>query len=395
MNARYDTSTKSYKIAVEALNAIAADQIKPGDRINYRNMALEAVAGPDSGMVLDSLYKNVMSRASINFGKIPESMGDLTKFTKYKTIADSLTLLHRALNEYNVPELDITQELHDNIIRCREDFVYGFKVDSQFLKTTYNSEVYALCEMINLCDVIYIDMLKSGAEGKQFTYKGYQDLILVQNVKKFNDMVKSGEWSRMVTGIRKDARNLLDVVFSDTNGDGSMANMAANLKAPIGIFGIWAAAGYKTAAATAGGSSVTMGQVASGMGTVVSKIWGSVPGKILIVIVAIIGVLFIVRGLIAVFYKGAYALRDVLDDNERFLKYHMDSNNGGSYDSLEKQKAMYEALSGLRDKIETKILKSDAEGRKEIKKQNSEELTTDIYDTPSNHTSANDDFSIG
>lgn len=422
----YDTSMKSYKIAVESFNEIAMDQ-KPSDRLTYRNVAMEAISGPDSGMVLDRLYKSVMGRASINFGKIPESMGDLTKFFKYKSLAESLTLLHRNLDEYNIKELALTQELHDTIIRCHEDFSYGFKVDSQFLKTTYNTMVYSLCEMINLCDVIYIDMLKAGAEGRPFTYEGYGDLILVQNVQKFVDMVKSGEWSRMTTGIKKDARNLLDVVFG--GNDDSPASAISQLKAPVGILGLWAAAstpGAKAVArdrawAAAGGAGkysdtaykaasktvkdafknanrVSFKDMGTAMGNLVGKVWNTIPGKIMVVILGIIAVLFILRSIVMLWYKGKYALRDVLDDNEKFLKFHMEHNTdpSGTSKSMEKQKAMYDMLSSLRDKISRGIMDSDAQARKDLKQSNAEDFSPAIYQS-SDRTSDSADagFAIG
>lgn len=410
----FDTRSCSYKIAVESINEMAMDQVKPGMMMNYRNIAMEAIATPDAGMVMERLYKSMIGRSGINFGKIPDSMGDLSRFFKYKSLAESLSLLHRQLDEYNVPELAITQELHDNLIRCRDDFVYGFKADSQFLKTTYNSMVYSLCEMINLCDVIYIDMLKAQAEGVSFNYEGYKDLLLVQNVQKFNNMVKSGEWSTMVSNIRKDARNLVNVIFE--GGNDSTSHILGNLKAPAGIFGMWAMASLpgarkiaearaastmgpltKTQAATIG--NVRFSDVAKSMGSMVGKLKSTLPGRVLLVVTAIIAGLFIVRTVIMILYKGVYALRDVLEDNEAFLKAHMDRNAdpSGTSKSMEKQKAMYNMLSGLRDKIERRIIASDNAGRKELKEANAKEFTPDAFsgDTASAPAEGSSDFAIG
>ena len=392
MNIRvYDPNTKAYKITMESFVSMAMDQENPADRLNYKNMAMEAISGPDTGMVLDRLYKSVMSRASINFGKIPESAGNLVKFSRYKTLADSITLLDKNLGEYNIMEVNLTKELHDTIIRCKEDFAYGFKVDSQFLKVTYNTMVYALCEMINLCDVIYIDMLKAGAEGKPFTYKGYSDLLLVQNVKKFIDMVKSGEWATMVNGIKKDARNLLDVVFGNQDVQDS-SSVLGNLKAPVGIVGMWAAASMPGAKRIAG-ARVTAGMsteeaaragalrfadVTKSMGNLASKVWNTIPGKIAGVVIIIIGCLFLLRAIVAMYQRAKYSLRDILDDNAKFLKYHIDnaeSDPSGTSKSIEMQKSLYNKMAGLRDKIERSILADDEAGRKELKKSNATEFT--------------------
>lgn len=416
-----DTSTQSYKIASEAFGMMALDQ-QPKDRYGYKKMALESVTTSDSGMVLDRLYKSLMGRSSINFGKIPESMGDLSKFSRYRSMSETLSLLHRSLDEYNIPELQITQELHDYIIRCRDDFLYGFKVDSQFLKTTYNTMVYSLCEMINLCTVIYVDMLKFSSAGKPFTYNGYQDLLLVQNCKKFIDMVKSGEWAQMMSGIRKDARNLMDFIFAPSDDGNSMAHNLAGLKAPVGIFGIWATASsknIKTATQSRISSvlatkpsdfpktnpeeyakltKVTVKDVANGMKGFVTNMKKSLPGKVVVWVMAIVAGLFILRTIIFLFYRGIYSLRDILDDSEKFLRFHMDqsiADPSGTSKSFEKQRKLYDSLSGLRDKIEEKILKSDAQARKDLKEANSTEFSPKAYQNDAADISSGADFSIG
>lgn len=397
---RFDTSMKSYQIALESFSSMSLDQ-PARDRLSYKRAAMEAVTGPDSGMVLDRLYKNVMGRASINFGKIPESAGDLTKFTKYKSLADMLTLLDRQLAEYNIKEVKLAHELHDDIIRCREDFMYGFKVDSQFLKTTYNTMVYSLCELLNLCAVIYIDMLKDSSEGKQFTYEPYNDLLLIQNIEKFTTMVKSGEWARMMLTIRKDAKNLLSVVYNDNSGNGSMMHALAGIVGTAGIGGM-AMKALEPRVNSMPGGTASIANYGKAAKAVAKEIVGTTGGKIAIVIVSIIGVLFIIRGLLMAFYRGAYKLNDVLEDNERFLKAHMDNyaDPSGTSKSLEKQKWMYNQLSGLQDTIRTKILKSDAEGRKLLKESNAKDFSAaafkaDAEAAASADSGNSDDISIG
>lgn len=384
----YNTSMKSYQFAMETFASMAMDQ-PPADRMDYRKAAMEAITGPDAGMVLDNLYKNVMARSSVNFGKIPDSLGELTKFAKYKSIAESISLLERQMGHLNVKELKLTRELHDNLIRLRDDFVYGFKVDSQFLKTTYNTMVYALCEMVNLCSVIYIDMLKCQAEGRPTKPEDYSFLLLVQNVEKFNIMVKSGEWASMVLSIRKDARNLV-ISVDDATGDSSLVS------AILGIVGTGGglAIGKKYLAAGAHAAAYvnnhvyndkiipTLGDYGTAAKNAVIAAWKKPLGKVAIVIGAIIAALFIVRSLIALYWKSIYKLDDVLKDNEALLKAHMDKNAAdpsGTTVGAEKQLALYNQLSGLHDNIKTKIMKSDSEGRKALKESNAKDFPKDSF----------------
>ena len=225
-NTNLDPNMVSYQICVENFNQFALAQ-DPKDRLGYRDAAMEAITDPSTGMVIEKLYSSMVARSGVNFGKIPDSLGDLTSFTKYKAITETFAILDKQLSQLKIPELTLTHELHDNLIRLRDDFAYGFRSDSQFLKTTYNSMVYALCEMLNLCTVIYVDNLKAAAEGKQFKYQSYDKLLLVQNVKKFNAMVKSGEWAEMMKTTRNGTRNLSgsDVVDGANSVMGNIASI--------------------------------------------------------------------------------------------------------------------------------------------------------------------------
>ena len=114
-------------------------------------------------------------------------------------------------------------------------------------------------------------------------------------------------------------------------------------------------------------------------------VWASPVGKIGIVVLAIIAVLMLIRGLIMLFYSGRYKLQNILDDNAKVLKAHIDLNvdASGTSKSLETQKKLYEALSSLRDHIEVQILDADAAGRKELKKSNKEDFTPAAFQRPS------------
>ena len=92
-------------------------------------------------------------------------------------------------------------------------------------------------------------------------------------------------------------------------------------------------------------------------------------------------------------------LNDVLDDQEKMLKAHIDNyaDPSGTSKSLEKQKHMYETLAGLQDNIRTHILKSDAEGRKMLRESNSKDFTIAAFQkdmAEAASTSGDDDFAI-
>ena len=361
---KYGT-TYSHQIAMESFQAIMMD-LESQYRMGYVDRAMEAIATPDAGMVLDRIYQSAMVRANINFGKVPESQGDLTKFTRYRTIAENLNLLLRQMGEYGIYEIELTKKLHDTIIKCRDDFAYGYKVDSMFLKTTYQSLVYQLCEMIDLCDCIYIDALKAGAESKPFKPESYKELLLVQNVAKFVKMYETGEWAQTMNTIKKDARNFVMSIETDGNSD-SLSHMLGGIFGTMGVPTVAAGTILNAAKKEAKGGKITGKNI-------VDAIWtkNSTFGKVAVATTAVIAALFLMRFLVFQLYRAKYALRDCLDDAEAVLKEHMDRNDvAGISAGRERQKWLYDRLAARHTKMMNGIMENEANARKNLKESNS------------------------
>lgn len=394
---KYGT-TYSHQIAMESFQTIMMD-LEPQYRMGYVDRAMEAIATPDAGMVLDRIYQSAMVRANINFGKVPESQGDLTKFTRYRTIAENLNLLLRQMGEYGIYEIELTKKLHDTIIKCRDDFAYGYKVDSMFLKTTYQSLVYQLCEMIDLCDCIYIDALKAGAESKPFKPESYKELLLVQNVAKFVKMYETGEWAQTMNGIKKDARNLMITI--DSNGNESMSHLLQFIFGTSGVTAVGShvlqrAKGfaayrnnYDAKTATDFAKDIAAGKTAPDVlkdaakrakdinitgGDIKNAAWTSqkLPAKIGIVLTSIVAALLIFRLCVFLYYKAKYSINDMLDDAENILKEHMDRNDvAGISAGRERQKWLYDRLAARHTKMMKGIMENEANARKNLKESNS------------------------
>ena len=396
-----DKNSMSFKMAMESFGEISMS-LPPEDRMGYRDAAMEAVTGPDTGMVLDRLYKGVNARSGINFGQIPASCGDLTQFAKYKTIVETMALLDRDIGDMKLDILADAHELHDNIIRLKPDFVYGFRMDAQFIKTTYNTMVYALCEILNLCIVVYVDVLKAKVDNKPYRQSmDYANLMIVQNVRRFNQMVKSGEWAQMVAEMKK-TKAALGGVTSDSAG-----GLGGFLIEFMRAFGAGATALTATGAAMAAlkkegtklvldkgpnpKANVTMAQALS---EVLRKVWKTIPGKVVMIITSVIAAVMIIRGLICLFWKASYGIRDMLDDQVKLLEANIQSDQN-SATATEKQRKMLDMLSGLRDSIETRILKDDKNGKAEVAKANNEDMRKADITATTGETTNPDDLDFG
>lgn len=391
-----DKNSMSFKVAMESFGEISMS-LPPEDRMGYRDAAMEAVTGPDTGMVLDRLYKGVNARSGINFGQIPASCGDLTQFAKYKTIVETMALLDRDIGDMKLDILADAHELHDNIIRLKPDFVYGFRMDAQFIKTTYNTMVYALCEILNLCIVVYVDVLKAKVDNKPYRQSmDYANLMIVQNVRRFNQMVKSGEWAQMVTEIKKcpaklggdDAGGLGGFLIEFMRAFGGGATAVTATGAAL------AALKKKGVALVQNGNSDKKVTMVQALGAAFKDIWKTVPGKVVMIITSVIAAVMIIRGLICLFWKASYGIRDMLDDQVKLLEANIQSDQN-SATATEKQRKMLDMLSGLRDSIETRILKDDKNGKAEVAKANNEDMRKADITATTGETTNPDDLDFG
>lgn len=367
-------NSAAYCVAMENFWLMSLDQ-PTKDRLTYKTAAMEAATlNPESaGNLLQKLYRSIIGRSGINFGKVPDSKGDITKYTKYQTIVQCIDHLDQLLGDKQVEELRLTHKLLNILITACGDFEFGFKTDNQFIKTTYNTMVFALHEMVNICIVIYTDYLTASREGKPYKATTYrQDLIVVKNVKDFVRMYESGEWNQMIMDLKKGAKNLLGYFFETNNDVTTKTSWIHFIMSSLTNLGILAGGAkiMDKAAVTKFGvdTAASFGTKAS---TVAKAVWAKPVGKVGIIILALIAALILVRNLIALFYKGAYSIRDAITHEEEFLKAHAESEKREGNDfAYAFQSKFYTKMIALRDMIDNKILKDNANGKKEISEDN-------------------------
>ena len=66
---------------------------------------LEDVESPITKTYKEKLFESIISRSHIDFGDIPKSKGDITKYSGYKSMLDCLHSLLKVANEEKSKEL--------------------------------------------------------------------------------------------------------------------------------------------------------------------------------------------------------------------------------------------------------------------------------------------------
>lgn len=289
------------------------------DRLRYMDIVKEAsLSSAGKSKLIQQLYNDIVYKSNIDFGKIPDSKGNLTAYVGYEVIGKSLDSLRQLFSDRKVEELELAQKLHNILITNRSDFEFGFKFDITLIQLTYNLLVMGLVDMINICIVTYVDYLKD-VQNTEFKFRGNrkQDLLVIKYVTDFTKSYEKGEWAKLVAQFKKDSSGLLGTIT---------------------------------------GGTLTTGPI---------------------VILSIISFLFIVRGLIYVYYASATKINESLKAPAEFLKTSIEMSGDNGSLAVEKQKKFLNKMDAVSNFIETKIIKTNKDAKEDLKKSNKDNYDTD------------------
>lgn len=314
------------------MDMVNAQPVK--DRYEYKTAVIESTLSIASkSQMIQKLYADIISKSHVDFGKIPDSKGDLTSYKYYEDMSQTIGVLNQLLDKNKCQELQIVNDLHDNLVSLRSDFELGYKFDIEFIKLTYCSAVYALHEVIGVCILTYVDYLKS-VNGAEFEFKWSKDsnnIFVVNAAKSLNKSFKNGDWQKIMMSFKKDQQNFL------------------------GLF------------STIG--SVTVGSALAGS---LSIPWAP------IIIAGIILLFFAIRAILYSMYSSAAKLDNYVTVQKELLKLDMD-NDLTKMDpkAIAREDKLMSALDSIANFIKTKIFKSDADAQKEIRETDAKDFSKD------------------
>lgn len=272
--------------------------------------------------VLNSLslrfYNDIMNKVDdIDFGTIPDSKGDITKIENYVEMMGCINTLRGILTEYKQPltQIEEIETAINNMINNKTVFERAFKIKADLPVVIYCTMVFAIVSSISLLITSSIEFIKNPVHENftvEFNRAGYyktQNSMLYSNIVKFNKSVKKGEFAATMDELvrsvaKKQVSESVDFDFLDegkiTNG---LKSVASAFKAGAG-FG--AAEGIKDLSL---GKGISAGYNAaknavSGFGV---KEW------IFTSIIALIGLLVIIRELVFIFFNSRVKISDYFE----------------------------------------------------------------------------------
>ena len=155
--------------------------------------------------MINKLFNAAIEKAHIDFDDIPKSKGDITKYSGYKSMVESLKVLKDISIKYShkIPEIDIIEKSLDGIVANRNLFERGIKLNKDYIILQYNTLVMSCVIATSSLITSYVDYVKR-VDKVEFTIinpKSNPGQICIENLSKFNKSVASGDFAKVMNGI--------------------------------------------------------------------------------------------------------------------------------------------------------------------------------------------------
>ena len=357
-------SLRNNSVLMEQLTDMGLNQVGK-EKVGYVDFALEAIAGDSQSVVFEKLFKELQKIEDVNFGHIPDTKGDITKYPYYGQINDIIELINSQTKDGQYPNVVTMNKLHQILLDARGDFVFGFKTNNILITSTYKCMYATLIELTNICIVDMTSHLRKKISTSMLDAgKGKTNaLTVVKCANQFITLYESGQWSTMMKSFR--SGKAFEAI---ENIEGELALEDINLSATI----------------TTGDSLWSKvkeipGKIGSLPGQtwdLAKSVWNKGVGGKAVIVVALLGIL---RLLIYAFMQGAAKLKDCLRNNAQILKASMAAEDPNTPDdAIEKQKKMLNRMEKTADFIEYTILKREKDITKEVARNDREFSPSDI-----------------
>lgn len=312
------------------------------DKIKYIDAVTEAFGNPTKqANLLNKLFKEVQKIEEIDFGKIPDSKGDLTKYVYYNQMYQCIEVLNNLVEDHPTPNLTSMNKLHQILLSARPDFTFGYRTDNFVIISTYNLMVTTLYEMINVCIVDATEYLRAKLSMSTPTAK--QMRWVAKTANQYIKMYENGQWSTLMKTFKSNGNSIM--VANEADTDDARVNL---IDSAVGLVG-----------------------KLKGASTKVIDGFKNIPGSAKVVVI-LITLFVILRKAIYYFITGAGKLSDRLKNNIAILKASTSAESAPT--ALEKQKWMLTKMENLSDTIDYKIVKSEKAAEVEMKKADREEF---------------------
>ena len=326
-------------IVMESFREMAISQ-EGRDRIKYVEIVTEAFANPTKQAgLLNKLFNEVQKVEEIDFGKIPDSKGDLTKYAYYHQMYQCIEVLNEIVEgstNYNITAMN---KLHKILLDARADYTFGYRTNNFIIINTYNLMVTCLYEMINVCIVDATEYLRAKLSMQVNVPTTRQIRWVVNTANQYIKMYENGQWATLMKGFRSAGSSTVVANEADTSFGAKLeirGDLTKNAKDALN----------------------KLPNIKEVLGSLSEKVKElPVFVKISGGIVALIGLFILMRKAIYYFINCAGKLSDRLKNMATILRANIAAESNPN--AVDRQKALLKMMENTSEVIDYKILKSE------------------------------------
>ena len=156
------------------------------------------------------LYDHIVKKTtSIDYGKIPQTKGDITKLDAYEDLKDVLEILHGILKEYHQDggPIDVCTTALTNLETRKDLFERAYRADCELPVMIYENAVLALVSGVSYMIAGCIEFIKTPSDETytiqldKIAYAKSKDYLLYHALEKFNKSCANGDLDKAVNDI--------------------------------------------------------------------------------------------------------------------------------------------------------------------------------------------------
>lgn len=198
---------------------------------------LEDANSPITKKYREKLYQNIIDRSHVDFGDIPKSRGDITKYSGYKTMTETLNVLIALAKEEKCKELikyatTVITSI-ENIKKAKQVYVKGFSKKENYIILDYNLYVYTCVQSTTSLISGFINDIKTPSSQMkiELTNDKYKaNLFYIESLEKFNKVCENGNYIKYInTVLEGGTEHLFGIDDSVLIGAGAIAAIALSI----------------------------------------------------------------------------------------------------------------------------------------------------------------------
>lgn len=178
---------------------------------------LEDVESPITKTYKEKLFESIISRSHIDFGDIPRSKGDITKYSGYQSMMDCLHSLLKVANEEKSKELtgavNTVLTAIENIQNLRSVYVKAYANKTDIAIIDYQTYVLTCVEATTTLISNYIDFIKTPSSNYVLELKNTKfraNALYLDQLERFNKVNVNGSYNKYIsTVVQKGQENFL------------------------------------------------------------------------------------------------------------------------------------------------------------------------------------------